>query len=283
MLLDLGGGSSFNVLDAFLVARRGLVVVTPEPTALENAEHFLRSAFYRSLREVTRRPEVRAAILRVREDRSAPRVGSAIELIERVRRIDPSAAKLLAERAQAFTPLLLVNQVESAAHEGVGPELVQRCRERLGISVAYAGRLPFDPSVRDAVARRRPAAQLFAGSSFSRGIDALAQRLLGDRPAPCTPPPPRRRPARSLPPLDLDRPGAYLRRCRNQLGLSLREMVERTRIQGLNDIEREDFPALPPEPYLRGFLLSYARELGIAELEALTTSYLARYRGVEAG
>ena len=95
------------------MARRGIVVVTPEPTAIENAEHFLRAAFYRSLRSVTRRPEVKAAILRVKENRSAPPVGSAQELISRVKKIDPPAAKLLAECAQAFAPLLLMNEVEN--------------------------------------------------------------------------------------------------------------------------------------------------------------------------
>ena len=68
VLIDLGGGSAFNALDSFLVAARGLVVITPEPTAIENAEHFLRAAFYRSLKVVMRRPEVRAAIQRVKED-----------------------------------------------------------------------------------------------------------------------------------------------------------------------------------------------------------------------
>ena len=37
VVLDLGAGSAYNVLDFFLLARRGLVVVTPEPTAIENA------------------------------------------------------------------------------------------------------------------------------------------------------------------------------------------------------------------------------------------------------
>ena len=90
-----------------------------------------------------------------------------------------------------------------------------------------------------------------------------------------------RAPSPSLPTLDLERPGAYLRRCRRALGLTLREMTECTRIQGLADIEAERFEALPPEPYLRGFLLAYARELGIPELEALTGSYLDRYRRFE--
>ena len=86
--------------------------------------------------------------------------------------------------------------------------------------------------------------------------------------------------AGSLPAVDLSHPGAYLRRCRKQLGFSLREMTERTRIQGLDNIEGEQFDSLPPEPYLKGFVLEYARELGVRELEALANSYLDRYRHV---
>ncbi len=304
VLLDLGAGSAFNVLDSFLVARRGLVVITPEPTAIDNAEHFLRAAFYRSLRVVARRPEVKAAILRVKENPATRRVGSAQELIACVKRIDPPAAKLLAERAEAFAPLLLLNQAGSVEDQQIGPALAARCRERLGVSIDYAGFLDADPNVREAVARGRPAHQLFSLCAFSRQIESLATRLLreeweaphergalcgsaredGASPPPDAPDPQDApdppAPAHTLPPLDLERPGAYLRRCRKRLGLTLRELTERTRIQGLGDIERECFGSLPPEPYLRGFVLSYARELGIAEIEALTASYLERYRRV---
>ena len=36
VILDLGTGSSFNTLDFFLSANPGVVVTTPEPTAIEN-------------------------------------------------------------------------------------------------------------------------------------------------------------------------------------------------------------------------------------------------------
>jgi flagellar biosynthesis protein FlhG len=292
VLLDLGAGSTATVLDFFLLARRGLVVVTPELTAIENAEHFLRAAFHRSLRGVARRPDVRAALGRLRENGSARRVRSARELIALVRAIDPPAAKPLEERAQAFAPLLLVNQVQTAEQRRVGPELVASCRERLGVAIEFAGSVDSDPSVPEAVARRQPALQAFPLSRFSRHIAALAERLQrGDADVAREPRPPDdpagRRGAqggagdpalrpRPLPPLDRDEPGAYLRRCREALGLSLAEMTERTRIRGLAHLEGERFEHLPPEPYLRGYLLEYARELGVPEIAELAKCYLAK-------
>ena len=293
VLLDVGAGSAFNVLDFFLLARRGLVVTTPEPTAIENAEHFLKAALYRSLQLVAKRPDVRAAILRLREDRRGWRVRSAGELIALVREIDPLAAKLLEERAQAFMPVLLVNQVRSVEHRRVGPELVADWRDRLGVAIEFAGSLDSDPSVSAAVAQRQPALQVFPSCGFSRHIDVLARRLLhGEGDAPRERTVERRLPSRSgsehpasphrsLPPLDRAHPGAYLRRCREQLGISLGEMIERTRIRVLDHIENERFELLPPEPYLTSYLLTYARELGVPEVAYLVASYLGRLQRVE--
>ena len=292
VLLDLGAGSAFNVLDFFLLARRRLVVVTPEPTAIENAEHFLKAALYRSLRVVAKRPDVGAAILRLRKDRRGWRVRSARELIALVREIDPPAAKLLEERAQAFVPVLLVNQVQTAEHRRVGPQLVATCRDRLGISIEFAGSFDTDPNVPAAVAQQQPAFQAFPHCGFSRHIEALARRLLRDDwdtpreradegGVPCRLREPAS-PQRSLPPLDLAEPGAYLRRCREELGFTLSEMTERTRIRVLDHIESERFELLPPEPYLRGYLLEYARELGVPQFAHLVASYLGRLPRVEA-
>jgi flagellar biosynthesis protein FlhG len=292
VVLDLSAGSTFNVLDFFLLARRGLVVVTPEPTAIENAEHFLRAAFYRSLRNAARHPDVHAALRRLREHGRTRRVRSARELIALVRAIDPPAAKPLEECAQTFAPLLLVNQVQTAEHRRVGRQVVDSCRERLGVDVELAGSVDSDPSVAAAVAQQQPVLLAFPRSRFSQHIEALAARLQrgdpyvprerwepgepagrcgasGGASEPSSPPCP-------LPPLDRLEPGAYLRRCREALGLTLAEMTERTRIRGLDHIESERFEHLPPEPYLRGYLFEYARELGVPEIAELARSYLAK-------
>lgn len=288
VVLDLGAGSAFNVLDFFLLARRGIVVATPEPTAIENAEYFLRAAFYRSLREAARRPDVAAAIRRLRESGQTRRLHSAQELIARVRAIDPPAAKPLEDRAQAFAPLLVVNQVRTAEQRGTGPRIVAACRERLGVSIELAGSIEADPNVPAAVERRQAALQAFPLCRFARQIEALARRLerepdgaperedarRSERPSAASgesaPAPPR------LPALDPAEPGGHLRRCREALGLSLAEMTERTRIRILAQIENEEFAVLPPEPYLRGYLLEYARALDLPDIAEIASCYLAK-------
>jgi hypothetical protein len=69
--------------------------------------------------------------------------------------------------------------------------------------------------------------------------------------------------------------GELLKRCREAAGLTVLVLADRTKIGRvhLENIEAEKFSALPPQVYLRGFLMSYARELKLDPLR-VAKSYL---------
>ena len=48
VIIDLGAGTSFNVMDLFLAAGLQLVVTAPEPTAIQNAYGFIKCAYARA-------------------------------------------------------------------------------------------------------------------------------------------------------------------------------------------------------------------------------------------
>ena len=50
VLMDLGAGTSFNIIDFFLISDLGMLAVVPEPTSIENGYRFIKSALYRRLR-----------------------------------------------------------------------------------------------------------------------------------------------------------------------------------------------------------------------------------------
>jgi len=306
VVLDLGAGSAFNVLDFFLAADRGILVVSPEPTAIENAYHFIKAAFFRSLRQVARQSAVRTVL----EDVLAQARGTTAtprELVEQAKARDPNAGALLRDQVLAFAPTLIVNQVQRPEHRRVGTEMSQACRVHLGSEIRYLGALARDERVPEAVRRQLPVLQLYPGCAFSVGLRAIAEHLLVDR-APSVEvghserlghdvapplavhglanereplhiqPLAGQFPPEALPPLDTSRPGHYLRRCRETLGLPISMITERTRIRRLDRIENERFEELPPEPYVRGYVLQYARALGIDDADALAASYIDRYR-----
>jgi flagellar biosynthesis protein FlhG len=73
--------------------------------------------------------------------------------------------------------------------------------------------------------------------------------------------------------------GPLLRQIREAVGVELREIAERSKIgmAYLNALEAEVFAKLPAAVYVRGFLVEYARALGL-DAERVKQTYLARFR-----
>lgn len=74
--------------------------------------------------------------------------------------------------------------------------------------------------------------------------------------------------------------GEFLRQLRENAGLSLKEVAQRTKISPmrLEQIEREMYERLPAAVYLRGFVLEYAKALGFSRPQELAGVYLSRFQ-----
>jgi flagellar biosynthesis protein FlhG len=271
VFVDLSAGSSFNVLDFFLAARNGILLLTPEPTSIENAQQFLKAAWFRALRQAASQPRVREALKRVLARRHT-RPETPLALIVEVALLDAEAGRALVRCARDFEVKVLINMA-SREQRRLGAKIAEECRASLGATVEDLGALARDDSVHAAVVEGRPVLDLFPRCPFSDDVELLIDRLL---------PPPPPAPICDELPTDLSQPGAILRRRREQLGLDLARLERRTRIKSLELLESERFELLPPAAYVRGYVLQYARELGIREADALASIYLARYRRAEA-
>lgn len=180
VLLDLGAGSSFSVLDFFLAAAVPVLVVVPEPTSVENTYQFIRAAFYRRLKRAGERDVVQPVVQQVMEEGT---VRSPRELIERVRRINPAIGAALANAAGSFAPAVLVNQVSDDLQRRLGRDIATACRDYFGVDVVALGAIDRDPLVSRSVVERRPAVELFPGSAFVTALEGVVERILA-RPEP---------------------------------------------------------------------------------------------------
>jgi curved DNA-binding protein CbpA len=77
--------------------------------------------------------------------------------------------------------------------------------------------------------------------------------------------------------------GSVLKMMREQRGLTARNVADVTKLNGryVEGIEEENFKRLPARPYLRGFLVLYAKAIGY-EPDRIVNDYLKRYDAVMA-
>jgi flagellar biosynthesis protein FlhG len=155
VLLDLGAGTSYNIIDFFLVSDVGLLTVVPEPTSIENAYRFIKSALYRRFRNAITHDEVRAIIEAALDQKNPQGIRTPLDLVAAVEREHPDEAALLKVEMAAFRPRFVVNQVREEADAAIGHQLVAACARHLGVRSTYAGFVHYDEAVWRSVRQRR--------------------------------------------------------------------------------------------------------------------------------
>jgi flagellar biosynthesis protein FlhG len=182
VVLDLGAGTSFNVLDFFLAARKGVLVVVPEPTSVENAYHFLKAAFFRKLKRAQPRAQVKAAIKEVMTGSKRNEVKTPRDLISHVWSVDPDVGSALVAEASSFRPGLIVNRVDHPRHERLGEDIVTACRDYFGIRLQFLGALPNDKLVMRSVVEQKPAMKHFGQIPFANAMRQVVDNMTYVRP-----------------------------------------------------------------------------------------------------
>ena len=179
ILFDLGAGTAFNTIDFFITADKGILVVLPEPTSIENTYRFIKSVFYRRLKLVEGVAEIEPMILESMNAKiSSSSQTSPADLIKKISEINPEVGlRVRAEMAQ-FRPNLIINQVRSQADIDIGYSIQSICRRYFGIEITFPGYLDYDQSVWQSVRKRKPLLIEYPNSKLVNNFDRIVQRLI---------------------------------------------------------------------------------------------------------
>jgi flagellar biosynthesis protein FlhG len=181
VLLDLGAGTASNTLDFFLLADQKIVVVTPEPTSIENGYRFIKSSFYRMLRAATPSPYVRQLIEHAMDLKNSRGIRTPKDLLNEVKRLSPTDGADLEARMQAFHVSLVVNQVRVKSEAEIGNSIQMVCERYFGMGIDYMGYLPYDNAVWQSIRRRVPFLIDAPNSTAVTHLEAILRNLLKER------------------------------------------------------------------------------------------------------
>jgi flagellar biosynthesis protein FlhG len=180
-LVDLGGGNSVSVLDFFLMSDGGILVVTPEPTSIENTYRFLKSAFYRRLRHSVSSHRVKTMIDGAMDRKNEAGIQNPYELIKAVRHVNEEEARSIEVEVETFQPNLILNQVRSRKDIEIGFSIRSACQKYFGIRLHYLGYVVYDQDVGHSIRRRRPLVLENAHSRAAQCVSEIASKLASRR------------------------------------------------------------------------------------------------------
>ena len=179
IFLDLGAGTSFNILDFFIYTPGKIIVVSPFPTSVQNAYGFIKSALYRHLsRLFARNNEILRLIKRLIDPGSEERINSTVELIAAVDKLDTASAALMQKEVDAFKIKLIVNMAKSDENKKVGDIIKIVSDKYLGVDVEVLKAIPFDALVEKSILLTKPLLFSDTGSEVSASLYEIASDIL---------------------------------------------------------------------------------------------------------
>lgn len=177
IFIDLGAGSAFNVLDFFLAAHDGMMVIMPTPTSVENAYHFLKAVYYRKLKRVVKSLNAEKLVDEVLAEKIERGIRSPRDLVRDIQSINPDIGKSIAESMSVLAPRLVVNQVQRGEDLDLGNKIALACRDFFAIDMKVSGNVRADERVLSSLKARRPTLDMFPNSPFADDIERLVRTM----------------------------------------------------------------------------------------------------------
>jgi len=175
-ILDLGAGTHLNVLDFFLVSDHGVLILVPEPTAVENVYRFVKATFWRRVRNVVAVYGIEEVLRGVM---TSGTFQNPVQVMRTLAERSAEAGVILEREMATFRPRLVVNQARTPQDAELGQAVVAAWRKYFGLHMDYLGHIPHDDAMWRTVRARRPLLVDRPDSGVARSFAAIADRLEG--------------------------------------------------------------------------------------------------------
>ena len=181
VFLDLGAGTHSAVVDYFLAADEGVIVLSPEPTSIENAYSFLRAAFYRRMREALESRAVRRLLAQAMDQRNERGIRTPLDLLREIQALDPAEGARFVAALQHFRPRLVVNEARTSEDIKLGFAVRSVCKKYFGIDAEYLGYVNHDEAARRSMIARRPLVDSHPTADAAVYLTRIAAKLADPR------------------------------------------------------------------------------------------------------
>ena len=155
VLLDLGAGTIFNILDFFLISNKGLFIITPEPTSIENTFQFIKAVYLRKIKQLLSQRTFNTCVNRLQSVTKNSIIRSPMELIETLEKHDPKTGNTLKSELRKMHFKFIINQFRKESDVTMGNKIEKLCNKHFFSDFQFLGNIRYDERVHDSIYSRR--------------------------------------------------------------------------------------------------------------------------------
>jgi len=157
VLLDLGAGTSYNILDFFNYSQGRICIMTNQATSLQNVYGFIKSALYRQItREFAKDHDVLRLVLQTESTPSESKIESVKKLLLQLQVGGEDRLSRFSHLLKTFELFLVVNMVKEDPDLQAARIIEKVCGSFLSVVPQMLGHLSYDPAIEEAVNQMVP-------------------------------------------------------------------------------------------------------------------------------
>jgi flagellar biosynthesis protein FlhG len=180
LVVDLGGDTTFNGLDFFLLADQKIVVSGTEPASVLDSYTFIKVVFNRLLeRFFSERKSLQDLATQIKDGSLEKSKDYSLDFIyQEVRARDSQASVQLKKQLDRFRLSIVLNMTESSGDVRIAESMQKLVKDKCFLDIGILGTIPFDKVVRRAARRFTPIVVDNPKCQASRNIHQMLAAIL---------------------------------------------------------------------------------------------------------
>lgn len=179
VVVDLGSGATFNVVDFMLVSNSSFIVTVPQRPAVVNAYGLLKNMTFRALQQsFSGNRKISSFLTRVLKEKRPGGAPTIREIVEEISEKETRSGKRARDSLAVLQPKLIVNMGRSVDDLDVIENLHATVEKNLQINLECLGLVAYDRRVSDSTAELEPVTEAHPESVVSGQIERIAQKIL---------------------------------------------------------------------------------------------------------
>lgn len=178
ILLDLGGGTGNDTIDALLLADRMIVVAVPEITSVENLYQFIKSTFFRKLKQVLGEYGLRDTVKDIWVDRKKYGIKNVSEMLQYIKNNQPAIGTVLDRELADFVFYVVLNKVRNSMEIKEGFSIRSICIKHFGVDTRYAGYIEYDIQFWKNLSLIRDLSKMNVSQSLKKDVLFIAENII---------------------------------------------------------------------------------------------------------
>ncbi|MBI5590279.1 MAG: P-loop NTPase [Deltaproteobacteria bacterium] len=183
LIIDLGGDTTYNGLDFFLLADQKIVVSGTEPASVLDSYAFIKVVFNRFLdRFFSEHKSLKDLAEQIRDGSFEKSENYSLDFIyQEVRARNPMAAVELQEQFDQFRLSIVLNMTESSKDLRIAESMQKLVKDKCFLDIGILGTIPFDNGVRKAARGFTPIVVENPKCQASRNIHQMLATIIMHR------------------------------------------------------------------------------------------------------